>query len=165
MSSAVAETLGHSLRWTGIPKAISFYRYFAFNLPRLTTAAGVTLLLSTVAIRLYLLVGDFRFPAYFDAYLALIVAITVAGAVLMMTPRLRLTRLGWALGSLAQIPSIAMYLTAHSAGLPGMHDLAGRWDYPLGTLAMALAASYVAAHFSVLTRMCIAYPERRNWHD
>lgn len=165
MSSVVAGTLSHSLRWTGLPKAISFYRYFAFNLPRLTTATGITLLLSTVAIRLYLLVGDFRFPAYFDAYLALIVAISLAAAVLMVVPRLRVTRLGWALGTLAQVPSIAMYLTSHSAGLPGMHQLAGRWDYPLGTLAMGLAAMYVAGHFSVVTRMSIAYPDRRNWHD
>jgi len=40
-----------------------------------------------------------------------------------------------------------------------------RWDYALGTFSMALAAMYLMLHFSVLTGMNVAYPERRQWHD
>jgi hypothetical protein len=72
---------------------------------------------------------------------------------------------GWALGSLVSMASIAMYLVSRTAGLPGLPRLVGRWDYPLGTFVIALAALFAVLHFSVLTGMNVAYPLRRCWHD
>jgi hypothetical protein len=177
------------LRWTGLGKLISFYRYFSFNVPRLTTALGLVPLLGIAAIRLYWLAGGFllpAYPAYLAAYFALLVAAALLAAVGMVLGRrpglvrtgwarlgwvqmewaqMEWAPIGWTLGSLVSASSIAMYLASRTMGLPGLPQLVGRWDYPLGTFAMALAALFVALHFSVLTGMNIAYPHRRQWHD
>ena len=167
------------LRWTGLGKLLSFYRYFSFNGPRLTTALGIVPLLGIAAIRLYWLAGGFllpAYPAYLAAYFALLAAaalLAVVGMVLGRRPglvqtgwaRIGWTQIGWTLGSLVSAASIAMYLASRTVGLPGLPQLVGRWDYALGTFAIALAALFVALHFSVLTGMTVAYPHRRQWHD
>lgn len=157
------------LKWTGLPQLISFYRYFAFNGPRVTTAGGIATLLGTAAIRLYWLAGGFPtpgYPAYLVAYFALLAGAAVLASVGMVAGREPvLTKAGWALGSLVSAASIAMYAASRVGGLPGLPQLVGRWDYPLGTFAMALAALFVGVHFSVLTGMNVAYPQRRDWHD
>jgi hypothetical protein len=157
------------LRWTGLGKLISFYRYFSFNGPRVTTAVGIVLLLGIAAIRLYWLAGGFPLPAY-PAYLAGYFALLVAAAVLasvgmVMGRRPRLVRVGWMLGSLVSAASLAMYLASRTVGLPGLSQLVSWWAYPLGTFAMALAALFVGVHVTVLTGMNVAYPQRRHWHD
>ncbi|MBV9164253.1 MAG: hypothetical protein JO281_22510 [Pseudonocardiales bacterium] len=185
------------LRWTGLGKLLSFYRfyrYFSFNGPRLTTALGIVPLLGIAAIRLYWLAGGFllpAYPAYLAAYFALLATaalLAVVGMVLGRRPglvqtgwarigwtrigwarigwaRIGWTQIGWTLGSLVSAASIAMYLASRTVGLPGLPQLVGRWDYALGTFAIALAALFVALHFSVLTGMTVAYPHRRQWHD
>jgi hypothetical protein len=157
------------LRWTGLGKLISFYRYFAFNGPRVTTALGIVLLLGVAAIRLYWLAGGFPvpvYPAYLVGYFALLVAAAVLAAVGMVARRRPgLVWVGWMLGSLVSAASLAMYLTSRTAGLPGLPQLVSWWDYPLGTFAMALAALFVGVHVTVLTGMNVAYPHRRHWHD
>lgn len=154
------------LRWTGVSTLISFYRFFYFNAPRATAASGILLLFGIAAIRAYLLIGNFAVPNYLAAYFALIIAGAVLASVAMVIGRRPgLTRIGWALGSLVSASSIGMYMTSHIAGLPGLSQLVGRWDYPLGSFAMAIAALFLALHFSVLTGMNVAYPERRHWHD
>ena len=50
-------------------------------------------------------------------------------------------------------------------GLPGLSLLVGWWDYPLGTFVLALAAMFLGLHFSVVTGLNVAFPERRDWHD
>jgi hypothetical protein len=69
------------------------------------------------------------------------------------------------LGSLVSAASLAMYLASRTVGLPGVSQLVGWWDYPVGTFAMALAALFVGVHVTVLTGMNVAYPHRRDWHD
>lgn len=154
------------LRWVGLGKLVSFYRYFAFNIPRVTTASGIVLLVGVATIRLYLLLGDFAIPAYLAAYFALLVAVALLASLGMMVGRTRLVpRVGWALGSLVSVASIAMYVVSRTAGLPGLPQLVNRWDYPLGSFALVLAALFLVLHFSVRTGMNVAHPQRRQWHD
>jgi hypothetical protein len=157
------------LRWTGLGKLISFYRYFAFNGPRLTTTSGIVPLLGVAAIRLYWLAGGFLlpgYPAYLAAYFALLATAALLAAVgMVLGRRPGLVRIGWALGSLVSVASLVMYVVSRTAGLPGVPRLVQWWDYPLGTFAMVLAAVFLALHFSVLTGMNVAYPQRRQWHD
>lgn len=154
------------LRWTGIGKLISFYRYFAFNAPRVTTTSGIVLLGGIAAIRLYLLVGAATVPAYLAAYFAVLIAGAFLASVGMVLGRRPvLPRIGWALASLVSTTSIAVYIASRTWGLPGLPQLVGRWDDPLGTFSMVLAALFLALHFSVWTGMNVAVPHRRQWHD
>ncbi|WP_164419915.1 oxidoreductase [Streptomyces salinarius] len=160
------------LRWTGVGKAVSFYRYFAFDLPVLTTLSALGLLLGFGAVQLWILVTHREVPGYFTAYLALLAAASVCAAAgvglgwAMRGARLRRGgRLAWTLGSLASLASIAVYLFSRTAGLAGLGELRGRWDYVPGTLSMALAGLFVALHFSVRTGLNVAAPDRRHWHD
>ncbi len=161
--------IAQAARWVGIAQLISFYRYIAFNVPRVTTMVGIVVLLGIAAIQLYWLVGGFPlpvYPAYLRGYFGLLVAVAVLAAgsmVIGLKPRL--VRLGWVLGSVVSVASIAMYVTSRTMGLPGLQRLLRWWDYPLGTFAMALAALFVALHLSVVTGMNVAYPQRRDWHD
>jgi hypothetical protein len=154
------------VRYSPLGKAISFYRFFAFNLPRTTTALGMTLLFAVLAPRAYLL-ARFGQPAYLAAYFGLLIACCVVAAVLMgMAAKPVLTRVGWWLGDLAALVSIVMYVASHSSlGLPGLPQEIGRWDYALGTFAIFLAAGYLLLHVTVLTGMNVAVPQRREWHD
>jgi hypothetical protein len=153
-------------RYSGLGKAVSFYRYFSFNLPRATTAAGMTLLFAVLAPRAYLL-ARFDLPAYLAAYFGLLIACCgVAGVLLGIAAKPALTRVGWWLGDLAALVSIVMYVASHSSlGLPGLAREIGRWDYALGTFAIFMAAGYILVHLSVLTGMNVAVPQRREWHD
>jgi hypothetical protein len=159
----------HAARWVGIAQLISFYRYIAFNVPRVITAAGIVVLLGVAAIRLYWLVGGFpvpAYPTYMGVYFGLLVAVTVlAAGSMVIGSKPKLVWLGWMLGSVVSVASIAMYVASRTVGLPGLPRLVRWWDYPLGTFAMALAAVFVALHLSVATGMNVAYPQRRDWHD
>jgi hypothetical protein len=148
---------------------VSFYRYFAFNGPRVTTAVGVVLVLGLAAIRVYWLVGGFpvrTYPRYLAAYFALLAAAGLLASVAMVIGRRpAVTGIGWVLGTVVSAASVGMYVASRTAGLPGLPVLVGWWDYPLGTLSMALAALFGGLHFSVLSGMNVAYPQRRHWHD
>jgi hypothetical protein len=155
-------------RYTGLAKLISCYRYISFSLPRTTTTLGVVLLLGIAAIRLLWLAGGFivpDYPAYLAAYFALVAALAFVAAAAMVVPRAGPAMLGWALGSLVSTATIAVYVATRALGLPGLPQLVGRWDFALGTFAMALAGLFLAVHFTVLTGMNVAYPRRRRWHD
>lgn len=155
------------LRWSGLEKLLSFYRYLYFNLPRVTTALGITLVLGLGAIHLYLLVTDQALarrldaPIYLQVYFGLLIATAVLAAAGMVTA----AKLGWALGALVSLAGLMMYVASRVWGLPGLPQLVGRWDYALGTFLLALAAGFLAVYFTVLTGLNIAYPQKRNWHD
>jgi hypothetical protein len=159
---AAAQSVLHRTR---LAKLIAFYRHFAFDLPRSTTAAGVGLVLGIAAIRLYLL-ADAGPPAYLGAYFALIGVLATAAAVAMLAARRPgIVRLGWALGTLAALATLGMYLASRTLGLPELDRYVGRWDHPLGTFGMILSASYVGLHFAVVTKLTVAYPHHQQWRD
>ena len=157
------------LRWTGLAKLVSFYRYFAFNGPRVTTAVGVVLIVGLVAIRVYWLAGGFpvrTYPMYLAVYFALMVAAGLLASVAMVLgSRPAVAGMGWGVGSVVSAVSTGMYVASRTAGLPGLPGLVGWWDYPLGTFSVALAALFMGLHFAVLTGMNVAYPQHRYWHD
>lgn len=149
----------------GIGKLVRAYRHVAFDLPRSITAVGVGVLLGIAAIRLDLLAMH-DVPHYLGAYFALIGALaTLAAAAMLAGPRPRLVRAGWWLGSLVALASLGMYLASRTFGLPDLPQLVGRWEYAPGTLAMALSATFLAVHGSVLTKLNVAYPQHQQWHD
>lgn len=154
-----------ALRWMGLAKLVAFYRYFSFDGPRVTTGLGVLVLLGAGAVRIYLLLDIASLPAYLAAYFSLLAAGAVGSSAAMVAGKSGPVRIGWALGGLVSTVSIAMYIASRTAGLPGLPHLVGRWDYALGTFSMALAALFLALHFSVLTGMNVAHPHRRQWHD
>lgn len=154
------------LRWTGLGKLISFYRYFAFNAPKTTTAAGVALLLSNALIQGFLLVRHFDVPAYLVVWFILLIVGPLPAGVAMTTGSvLRLVRSGWVLGSAVSLLSLAIYFASRAPGLPSLPQMVGKWHYPLGNLSVVIALLFLALHFSVLTGMNVAYPQRRDWHD
>lgn len=65
---------------TGLEKLVSFYRHFAFNLPRFTTASAVALLAGFATIHMWLLFAGHEVPAYVTAYLALLSAGSILAA-------------------------------------------------------------------------------------
>lgn len=156
----------HVLRWTGVGKLVSFYRYFAFDAPWTTTGAGVLLLGGIAATRLYLVYAVVERPLYLVAYLAVTAtaAVVAAGCMLVAASR-AVTVAGWVLGSLVSAAFLAVYLVSRSAGLPGLPQLVGHWGYALGTLSMLLAAGFLGLHLSVITGMNVAVPQRRQWHS
>lgn len=156
------------LEWTGIARLVSFYRFLAFSGPRVVAASGVVLLLGMAAIRLYWLLGSFvvpSYPAYVAAYFAVLAAAAALAAALLVTPRRSVAMAGWTLGGMVAAASLAMYIISRTIGLPYLPGVVGRWDYAVGTVAIALSALFLALHFSVLTGMNVAYPQRRLWRD
>lgn len=154
------------LRWTGLEKVVSFYRYCAFNVPKTTTGVGVALLLSTAAIQGFLLARHFTVPAYLVGWFILMIAGSLLASAAMTTGSApRLVRSGWALGSAVSLLSLAIYLVSRGPGLPGLPQMVGKWHYPLGNVSVVIALLFLALHFSVLTGMNVAYPQRRHWHD
>ncbi|MBA8824941.1 hypothetical protein FHX42_002288 [Saccharopolyspora lacisalsi] len=150
----------------GVGKLLSFYRYFAINAPRVTTASGIVLLAGVAAIRLHRLVDGVGRPAYLDAYFVLVVLGALAASAGMVAVRAPvLVRVGWGLGSLVSAASLGMYVAGRTAGLPGVPQLVGRWNEPVGTAGMVFAVLFLVLHFSVLTGMNIAVPQRRRWHS
>ncbi len=106
------------------------------------------------------------YPAYLAVYSLVLVIAGLSAAVGMVAGRRRrLAEIGWTLGSLVSVVSVVTYLVGRTVGVPGLPQLRGWWDYPIGTFSMALAVLFVALHFSVRTGMNVAYPERKQWHD
>ncbi|UNS99887.1 hypothetical protein MMF93_28100 [Streptomyces tubbatahanensis] len=166
-TSGGRERLHAALRYSGVGKLLRLYRYFAFDLPRLTSGAGALLLLGTAAARLHQAVTGH--PADRPGYVAACLVVLASGAFLAAVgvvagARRVLTRAGWVLGSLVSAVSAAGYLVGRVAGLPGLPELQGRWDYPLGTASLILAGGFLALHVSVLTGMNVAVPDTRHWH-
>lgn len=154
------------LRWTGVPQAISGYRFVTFNLPRLTTAAAVMALAGIGTIRIHHLAVGYADTLGSSFYFGLtIVAVVLACGFMVYRRRYRVVQLGWGMGGLVATATIAVYVVSRTVGVPGFAGLVQWWNYPLGTFLMLIAAGYLALHFSVLTGMNVAYPCRRRWRD
>jgi hypothetical protein len=155
-------------RWTGLRALICFFRFFQFNLPRTTTAAGIALLAGSAVIRLFWLSGHFLAsdpPTYVLVYLALIVAGDLVAAAVMIVPSIPIALLGWVFGAFVSTATVGMYIASRTAGLPGVPELVGRWHYALGTVSLLLPAAFLGLWFTVITQRNIVYPQRRGWHD
>lgn len=141
---------------------ISFFRMTALNLPRLTAAAGVGLILAVGLIHLW------NAPAHFVAvpYLGgLFVADFVASLVSAVGILRGSKAWGWSLGALVSGLSLVAYLWSRAIGLPGLAEAVGEWDEPLGSFAMMMEGLFLIGYFAVVTGMAVAVPERRHWHD
>lgn len=157
--------------WRGVLSSppLTLNGWVAFDLPRVVTALGASLLTGLVAVHAYVLVTQPDLPGYFAVYAAVLTAgcLAAAGAMVSGSTRLKLIgpQLGWYLGSLVCTAFLVIYLASRFVGLPGLGALTDRWDVAPGTLAMALAAGFVAVHTTVLSGINVAYPQRQHWHD
>ncbi len=150
------------IRVTGIGSLISLYRYVYLNQPQLTRLAGIALILSVGAIHTIEAPEHFRAAAYLGVLFALNVVATLVAAVGI----LRGARgWGWTLGALISGLSLVAYLFSRLFGLPGLGEVAGGWDEPLGSLALIFEGLFLAGWLSVVTGLAVAAPDRRHWHD
>jgi hypothetical protein len=154
--------MGTLLRITGVGGLVSFYRHIYLNQPRLTRLAGVVLILAVGAIHLL------EAPAHFEAavYLGVLFVINFVGTLAAALGIFRGAKgWGWTLGALISVLSLLAYLASRQFGLPGFAEAAGKWDEPLGTLAMILEGLFLAGWLSVITGLAVAAPDKRDWHD
>lgn len=140
--------------------------YVAFNLPRAVTALGALVLTGIVALHAYLLGTRPGVPLYFVVYFAVLtLGCLMAVAVMALSRSQSAAQRGWYLGSAICLAVLAGYLASRFVSLPGLEALTGRWDVAPGSLAIALAAGFIAVHISVLSGINVAYPQRQGWHD
>ena len=141
---------------------ISFFRMTAVNLPRLTAAAGIGLILAVGLIHLW------EAPAHFEAapYLGVLFVANFVAPLVSAVGILRGSKgWGWSLGALVCGPSLVAYLWSRAIGLPGLAEAVGDWDEPLGTFAMMMEGLFLIGYFAVMTGIAVAAPERRYSHD
>jgi hypothetical protein len=140
--------------------------WIAFNLPRTVTCVGCALLVGLVTTHLYLVLSRPALPFYFVAYA---VALSVSGMALVGAMAIGVkpfvTQIGWYGGSMVCTAFLGIYLVSRWVKLPDLAALTGRWDIAPGTVAMALAAAFIAVHVTVLSGINVASPRRQIWHD
>lgn len=154
-------------RGTRLYRMLTVHRYLAFNLPRTVTGAGIALLSGVAAPQVYTLMEEHRpLPSYLVIYLCLLVIGLLSAACSLLAggtdddqPR------GWWAGSAGCVVYLGVYLGSRTAGLPGMPELAGWWDYAPGTFAGAFALAYLGLHASIILHINVAHPQRRCWHE
>lgn len=140
--------------------------YVAFNLPRTVTALGGSLLAGLVAAHLYVLFTEQGLPLYFVGYLAVLcIGCLIAAAAIAVGVKPAVPQLGWYLGSTLCTIVLVVYLISRIQSIPGLEALTGRWDVAPATLAMALAAGFIAVHTTVLSGINVAYPQQQAWQD
>jgi hypothetical protein len=140
--------------------------WVAFDLPRTVTAIGAALLTGIVAVHVYVLTTESALPGYFVIYsAALIAGCLIAATAMIAGSNGRVPQGGWYVGSFICVAFLGVYLVSRVTSLPGLGALTGRWDVAPGTLAMALAAGFVAVHTTVVSGINVAYPHRQGWRD
>ena len=150
------------LKWTGIGKLVSFYRYIFLNQPQLTRLAGIALVLAVGVVHLV------EAPEHYEIapYLGVLFAANFAGTLVAAVGIFRgVKSWGWTLGAVISALSLLAYPVSRLFGLPGFPEAAGEWDEPLGSLAMILEGLFLAGWFSVVTGLAVAAPDKRDWHD
>ena len=149
------------LKITGLGKLVSFYRYISFNGPGVVKFSGVGLILLIGLTHMYV------FPEHFEAasYIGLSFGALFAGTLLSALGILRGRRWGWTLGSVICAFAFVAYIITRTLGLPGFGEALGDWAMPAGTMAEIFEAGYLGLHFSVITGMNVASPDKRDWHD
>ncbi|OBK22198.1 oxidoreductase [Mycobacterium asiaticum] len=154
--------------WHGLlsSRLLTLNGWVAFDLPRTVTAIGQVLLIGLVVVHAYLLATEPALPGYFVGYaLALSAGCLIAAVALVAKFNDAVPQRGWYLGSLVCATFLGIYLLSRLGSLPGLEALTGRWDVAPATLAMALAAGFLAVHTTVLSGVNVAYPHRQGWQD
>ncbi|OBK19699.1 oxidoreductase [Mycobacterium asiaticum] len=154
--------------WQGLlsSRLLTFDGWLAFDLPRTVTTIGEILLIGLATVHVYFLATEPTLPGYFVGYaLALIAGCLIAAVALIATFNDSVPQRGWYLGSAVCIIFLGLYLLSRLIALPGLRSLTGRWDVAPATLAMAMAAAFVAVHTTVLSGVNVAYPRRQGWPD
>jgi hypothetical protein len=139
-----------------------FLRTTALNLPRLTRAAGIVLILAVGLIHLYLA------PVHFEAatYLGVAFVINfVASLVAALGIYRGAPNWGWLLGAYVAGGAFVAYLVSRAVSLAGFEEAVGNWANPWGSFALIVEGLYLAVYFSVATGVAVAAPEKRDWHS
>lgn len=140
--------------------------WVAFDVPRAVTAIGEVLLIGLAGVHVYILFTALALPGYFFVYaLVLIACCLIAAASLVANFNASVPQRGWYFGSFVCLVFLGIYLVSRVVNLSGLEELTGRWDVAPATLAMALAAAFVAVHTTVLSGINVAYPRRQGWQD
>ncbi len=141
---------------------ISLFKMTALNLPRLTAAAGVALILAVGLVHLW------EAPAHFEAtpYVGVLFVANFVASLVSAVGIVRGAKTwGWSLGVLVSLGALLAYLGSRAIGLPGLAEAVGDWDEPLGTFAMMMEGLFLVGYSTVMTGIAVAAPERRHWHD
>ncbi len=149
------------LRWTGIRKMVSFYRYIYFNQPRAITFLGISTILTIGFIHAYALPEHFEISPYLGLSFALLFALSFASAFNILRGSFTT---GWLLGAVISGVALVCYLISRLFGLPGFEEAQGAWATPVGTVAVGLEAFFIFLYVSLITGMNVAWPEKRDWH-
>lgn len=151
---------------TGIKKMLGMLEWVRVDMPRTTTALGVTLLTGAIAVHLYLLLGEYSWPPAWMAYYSILAAgWAVAAAVMSAGRRPAFVRAAWFLGDFMCVVFLALYIIGRFVGLPGLPDVVNWWDFTAGTFAMAFTAGFLGLHLSILFGIFVARPWQRDWYD
>lgn len=139
-----------------------FLRTTALNLPRLTRAAGILLILAIGAIHLYLAPMHFEAATYLGvAFVTNFVASLVAALGIWVGAK----NWGWLLGGYVAGGAFVAYLVSRAVGLAGFEEAVGNWANPWGSFALIVEGLYLAGYFLVATGVAVAAPEKRDWHS
>lgn len=149
------------LRWTGVGKLISFYRYIYFNGPGVVKWSGIGLILMIGLTHMYQAPETFLAEKWVGVFFGAVFAGTLLSALWM----LKGLGWGWTLGSVISGVTIVAHVVSRTWGLPGWEEAIGEWDEPAGTVSVAFELLFIFLHFSIITGMNVAAPNRRNWHD
>ena len=149
------------LRWTGIGRLVSFYKYIYFNGPGVTKFGGIGLILLIGLTHLYLAPETFSAARWVGVFFGAI----FAGTLLSTLWILKGLGWGWTLGSLLSGVAVVAHVVSRAWGLPGWEEAIGEWDEPAGTVATAFELLFLSLHISIITGMNVAAPNRRDWHD
>ena len=141
---------------------IYFLRTTALNLPRLTRAAGIGLILVVGLIHLYQAPMHFEVATYLGAaFVANFVASLIAAlGIFRGAPNW-----GWLLGAYVAGGAFLAYLISRAVGLAGGEELLGAWANAWGSFALIVEGLYLAGYLSVATGTAVAAPDERHWHD
>ncbi|GAA4813419.1 oxidoreductase [Tomitella cavernea] len=151
---------------TGAARVLRAARWVQFNLPRTTTGIGIGLLTGAIAMHLYLLFGEYSWPAGWLAYYAVLCAgWTIACFGMFAGKRVASTQTAWILGDAFCVLFLIVYLVGRSMGLPGLSYVAGWWDFTAGTFAMAFTVGFLGVHTLIALGVLIARPQQRTWRD
>lgn len=138
-----------------------FYRYFRFNLPRLTRAllicdiAGISAMAATVAL------SDFSVFAQSPLVLWLLCGLGVVFAICALIPSVR----PWDFGLVPALSAVIIWITSWFTHALTPHNGADLFLSAGWNLMFFLALGYIALYWALHVRMIVAYPDDQGFDD